>query len=74
MYFTTKIYNYFLGLVCCKKQQKNSSWQVTGLGHKGPLKVLNGTKVILDDHGNILESFRNSLESFSFGVPLPLKQ
>ena len=34
------------------------------MGNKGPLKVLNGTKLILDDHGNNLDSFRISLESF----------
>ena len=50
---------------------KNSSWPVTGLGNKAPLKVLNGTKLILDDHGNNLDSFRISLESFrSFRGPL----
>ena len=36
------------------------------MGNKGPLKVLNGTKLILDDHGNNLDSFRISLESFRF--------
>jgi hypothetical protein len=50
---------------------KNSSWTVTGLGDKVPLKVLNGTKLILDGHGNNLDSFRVSLESFrSFRGPL----
>jgi hypothetical protein len=44
------------------------------LGNKGPLKVLNGTKLILDDHGNNLDSFKISLESFrSFRGPLLLK-
>jgi len=44
------------------------------LGNKGPLKVLNGTKLIVDDHGNNLDSFRISLESFrSFRGPLLLK-
>ena len=44
---------------------------VTGLWNKGPLKVLNVTKLILDDHGNNLDSFRISLESFrSFRGPL----
>ena len=39
--------------------------------NKGPLKVLNGTKLILDDHGSNLDSFRISLESFrSFRGPL----
>ena len=58
---------YVLEPVCCKKRQKI----VTGLGNKGPLKVLNGTKLILDDHGNNLDSFRISLESFrSFRGPL----
>ena len=50
---------------------QNSSWPVTGLGNKGPQKVLNGAKLILDDHGNNLDSFRLSLESFgSIRVPL----
>ena len=41
--------------------------------NKGPLKALNGTKLILDDHGNNLDSFRISLESFrSFRGPLLL--
>ena len=54
-----------------RKRQKNSSLPVTGLGNKGPLKVLNGTKLILDDLGNNLDSFRISLESFrSFRGPL----
>ena len=40
--------------------------------NKGPMKVLNGTIQILDDHGNNLDLFRISLESFrSFrGPPL----
>ena len=42
--------------------------------NKGPLKGLNGTKLILDDHGTNLNSFRISLESFrSFRGPLLLK-
>jgi hypothetical protein len=45
---------------------KNSSWPVTGLENKGPLKVLNGTKLIVDDHWNNLDPFRISLESFGF--------
>ena len=41
------------------------------MGNKGPLKVLNGNKLILDDHGKNLDSFRISLESFrSFRGPL----
>ena len=53
--------------VYCKKRPKI----VPGLGNKGPLKVLNGTKLILDDHGNNLDSFKISLESFrSFRGPL----
>ena len=44
---------------------------LVNLGNKGPLKVLNGTKLILDDHGNNLDSFRISLESFrSFRIPI----
>ena len=53
---------------------KNSSWPVTDLGNKGPLKVLNGAKLTLADHGNNLDSCRISLESFrSFRGPLLLK-
>ena len=38
--------------------------------NKGPMKVLNGTIQILDDHGNNLDLFRISLESFrSFTGP-----
>ena len=51
-----------LETVCCKK--RHSSWPVTGLGNKDPLKVLNGTELILDDHGNNLDLFRISMESF----------
>ena len=41
------------------------------MGNKGPLKVLNGTKLILDDHGNNLDSLRVSLKSSrSFRGPL----
>ena len=36
----------------------------TGLENKAPLKVLNGTKLIIDDHVNNLDSFRISLKSF----------
>ena len=50
---------------------KISSLPVTGLGNKGPLMALNGTKLIFDDHGNKVDSFRISLESFrSFKGPL----
>ena len=33
--------------VCCKKQQKKSSWPVTGLQNRGPLKDLNDSKLIV---------------------------
>ena len=46
--------------VCCKKQQK----KVTGLWNRGPLKILNGIKLILDGQGNHLDSYAISLESF----------
>ena len=36
-------------IICCGKKK---SWPVTDLGNKGPL---NGTKLILDDHGNNLD-------------------
>ena len=41
--------------VCCKKRQK-SSLTVTGLGTRGPLKILNGTKLILDDQEDHFDS------------------
>ena len=53
-----------LELVCCKKRPKNSSWPLTDLETRGPLMVLNGIILILDDHGNNLDSLRISLESF----------
>ena len=56
--------------VCCKKRQK-SSCPVTGLQNRGPLNILNGIKLILDDQGNHLDSYTISLESFrSFRGPL----
>ena len=48
--------------VCCKKQQKKSSWPVTGIWNRGPLKILKGIKLIRDDQGKdkiSLESFRS---------------
>ena len=38
-----------LELSCCKKRQKSPN-QETGLGNRGRLKVLNGTKLILIEH------------------------
>ena len=43
--------------VCCKKRPKI----VTGLGNKGPLQALIGTKLILDDHENGNDCFRINL-------------
>ena len=66
-----------LGPVCCKKQQKEGPDQLLfcGIGHRGPLKILNGIKLILDDQGNHLDSYTISLESFgSFKVPLSIPQ
>ena len=61
--------------VCCKIRTKIVSDQLlTGLGNKGHQKVLNGTKLILNEHGNNSDSFRISLESFgSFRGPLLFK-
>ena len=57
--------------VCCKKRPKIVPDQLLVLWNKGPLKVLNGTKLTLDDHGNSLDSFIIGLESFGFfGGPL----
>ena len=55
--------NYVLEPFYCKKRQK-SPWLVTGLGNRGPLKVINGTKLILDDHMIHFDSFRICFESF----------
>ena len=61
----------YLEPVCCNRRQKIVPEQLLVLGNKGPLKVLNNTKLILDDLGNNLDSFRISLESFrSFRRPL----
>ena len=35
---------------CCKKQQKRSPIQETGLGNRERLKVLNDTKLVLNEH------------------------
>ena len=46
------INDYLLEPVCCKKQQKKSPNQETGLGYKGdkgPLEALNDTKLILNN-------------------------
>ena len=65
-----KITNNFVEPIYCKKQQKRS-WPVTGLWNRGPLKILNGMKLILDDQGHHLDSYTISLESFrSFKGPL----
>ena len=53
------------------EKQKTSSWPVTGLWNRGPLKILNGIKLILDDQGNHLGAYLVRLESFrSFRGPL----
>ena len=50
---------------------KKSSWPVTSFWNRGPLKILNGIKLILDDQGNHLDPYTISLESFrSFRGPL----
>ena len=47
-----------------QEKAKNSSWTVIDLENKDSLKYLNGAKLILDDHGNNLDSFTISLDSF----------
>ena len=62
---------YILEPVCCKKLQKKVPAQLLVCGIGGPLKILNGIKLILDDQGNQLDSYTISLESFrSFRGPL----
>ena len=62
--------------VFCKKQQKKfltSYWFVEQL-YRGPLKILNGIRLIQDVQGIHLDSYTISLESFrSFRGPLFLK-
>ena len=41
---------------------KNSYWGITFSRNKGPLKVLNGTKLILDDHGDNLRLIWNQFK------------
>ena len=43
---------------------KKSSWPVTCLGTRGPLKIMNCIKLILDDHVKHSDSFRIYFESF----------
>ena len=52
--------------VCCKNQQKKSFCPVTGLWNRGPLKILNNIKLILDDQGNHKDSYTGCT---SFLVP-----
>ena len=35
-----------------------------GLWNRGPWKILNGIELILDDQGNLLDSYTIGLESF----------
>ena len=46
------------GLVC-QKSTTAALWPVTVLCSRGPLKLLNGTKLILDNQANKFESFRS---------------
>ena len=48
---------------CYKKRQKSPN-QATGLGNRGPLKVLNGTKLIPNDKQGHSCSIRINLVSF----------
>ena len=59
-----------LAPLCCTVYPK-IYLAVSGLWNRGPLKILNGIKLILDDWGNHLDSYTISLESFrSFRSPL----
>ena len=56
--------------VCCKKRQKSPN-QETGLGNRGPLEILNDTKLILNGEGGHSCSFQTNLVSFrTFRRPL----
>ena len=61
--------------VCCKKHQK-CSWPVTALWNRGPLKIMNGIKLILDGQGNHLDLYiqYNHLEIFQVIQKSPIPQ
>ena len=48
------------------RNSKKSSWPVTGLWNRGPLMILNGIKLILDDLGNHLDSYKNLFILYKF--------
>ena len=47
--FAMVVLKILLELSCCKKRQKSPN-QETGLGNRGHLKVLNDTKLVLNEH------------------------
>ena len=60
---------YVLETSCCKKWEKKNPNQETGFGNRGRLKVLNGTKLALNEHEwplNHLGSIWYHSEPFSF--------
>jgi hypothetical protein len=76
MIFFLLSFRFSLEQDCCKKQQTKVPDQllVCGIGstgNRGPLKILNGIKFILDDQVYHLDSYTISFESFrSFKGPL----
>ena len=67
-------------ILCCKKEQKKvhdqllvcEIWDPKSL--MGPLKVLNGAKMILDDQENHLDPFQISFVSFKVLQRSPISQ
>ena len=52
------------------RNSKKSSWPVTSLWNRGPLKILNGIRLILNDQGNHLDSYTISFEWPLFCKPV----
>ena len=50
---------------CCKKWQKSLN-QETGLGNRGHLKVLNNTKLVLNDHLGLIWYYSEQVSWLGF--------
>ena len=71
VWFVYQFHSRILEPVCCKNLQKNSSWPVTGLWSRGPLKDLKDSKLILNESKLFPLSSRVSLVPFrTFRGPL----
>ena len=55
-FYATKVAKLFPKAGLLSETAKKSSWPINGLWIRGPLKILNGTQLILDDQGKHLDS------------------